>query len=77
MKTKIAITVAALLLTTACEFSTKVSEDNANDAISQITYKRDDKTGLCFAFLASYTGSSGYSIISFTAIPCDRMPQAK
>jgi hypothetical protein len=43
------------------------------DATNKLSYGRDERTGLCFAFLES-VGYAGYKTITFTNIPCEHMP---
>jgi hypothetical protein len=68
------ICISLLLTGSTVLTPTRLSEDETRESVSKITYRRDSQTGLCFAFLSSQS-SYGHLIISFTNIPCEKMPK--
>jgi len=40
--------------------------------ISELTYVKDDRVGICYAVKASRT-HNGYMVQAFTAVPCDKV----
>jgi len=50
----------------------KVTDSNAEDMGSKITYFRDSRTGICFAVIASRrTGSTDQSGLGLTQVDCE------
>lgn len=57
------------IIVTSCNLTTSPSSTGAHENASQITYTKDDRSGLCFGMLNSM--HSGYESTSITCVPCD------
>ncbi len=72
-------TMSLIIITAICFFAvscnvnpSEVSDDYAKDFVRKIKYVKDEKTGLCFAIVATReTGSTDQNGISWTWVPCD------
>jgi len=60
------LTILALILLTSCDTGPATSDEATN----QITYMKDNKSGLCFARTTS-NSYGGHDITSITCVPCD------
>lgn len=63
----VVVAVTALMLT-GCTLPNSVSDTDQRDVISSITYRRDARTGVCFAMLSS-SAYAAYRIVSISAVP--------
>jgi hypothetical protein len=70
----LALALAALLLSSACKKREYISVDTkeANDIAKSLTYLRDPRTGLCFAYIFATRGDhqGGPALAN---VPCDRV----
>lgn len=49
-------------------------EKDLINAVKHISYYKDNKTGICFAFIFSTTAYY-FRPASFTAVPCEKIPK--
>lgn len=54
----------------ACDTTDPVPKDRAVEAGRNLTYFRDERTGLCFAAVQS-TSYYGYMVTSIANVPCE------
>jgi len=74
MKTMSVIIIAAIcFFAVSCSVNpSEVSDDYAKDFVKKVKYVKDEKTGLCYAIVATRkTGSTDQNGISWTWVPCD------
>lgn len=74
MKTLSSILIGIILLAaTSCDVNpSKISQKDAEDFAEQITYFKDNRTGLCFAIIATRkTASTDQNGIGLTMVPCE------
>jgi len=64
MKKIILILLSITLISCNAEVST------SEEVKDRITYFKDDRTGLCFAQISSFT-HSGFYTVSIATVPCD------
>lgn len=64
---KILIVILSIII-----ISCKPAAPNQEFAEEKITYFADERTGLCFAMIASYTHNAQY-VYSITEVPCDKV----
>lgn len=60
------------IILTSCNMTSAPSNSDAQSNVSQISYIKDTRTGLCFGMLNS-TSYTGYEITSITCVPCDSL----
>ncbi|MCP4215673.1 MAG: hypothetical protein GY765_13550 [bacterium] len=62
------------VLLAACDINpSKFGKEEAQEFTKNITYVKDNKTGLCFALIASRrTGVASQSGMGITTVPCDK-----
>lgn len=70
-KILIVLALIVLLVSNSCTYRTQFSEKYNYEIIKNITYFKDQRTGLCFA-IVSITAHS-YSVTSITCVPCDSL----
>jgi len=74
MKTMFVIFITTIcLFTVSCNVNpSEVTDDYAKKFVKEVKYVKDEKTGLCFAIVATReTGSTDQNGISWTWVPCD------
>ncbi len=59
---KISLIACVILISSACTMTSSPDDKHAKSAVGDITYKKDERTGLCFAMIQSVT---------YTWIPCN------
>lgn len=69
---KIILLVSILVLFGCSVNPSELSPKYAKEMANKITYTRDDRTGLCFAVIASRkTGTASQSGLGMTVVPCE------
>lgn len=72
-KILIVLALTLLVISSGCTYGTQYSEKSDNhEIVKKITYFKDKRTGLCYAVVNSHT-AYGYSVTSFTCVPCDSL----
>ena len=61
-----------MAISTACEGGDPTSKETAKRTALNITYSKDDRTGLCFGSITS-TSYSSYKVVSITDVPCEKV----
>jgi hypothetical protein len=60
-------------LTSCAQKASKVSNENAKEFVSEATYTKDNRTGMCYAVVASKTSFiNPQQGMSFTWVPCEQ-----
>lgn len=72
---KLFLLISLVFIISACDINpSKFGRDEANEMASNLTYTKDNRTGLCFAFVASRkTGNLSQTGMAMTEIDCDKV----
>ena len=76
MKKLLLVLLAALMISTiGCSVEpSKVGKSEATDMSKKLTYFQDERTGLCFAVIATRkTGKASQSGMGMTQVPCENV----
>ena len=63
--------LALLLILASCDELDSISATDKNNIEKKLTYLKDNRTGLCFAFL---TAAGGVDSHTMACVPCDSIP---
>jgi hypothetical protein len=71
---KMFFAVAVVFLLAGCSVNpSQVDDKYAKEFISKATYVKDQKTGICYAIVATrMTGHTDQNGVSFTWVPCEQ-----
>jgi hypothetical protein len=69
------LTCICLLAIFGCDVNpSKLPQGDANELAEKLTYTKDERTGLCFAVVASRkTAHASQSGLGLTEVPCDKV----
>jgi hypothetical protein len=74
MKKLLVLIVLAMAFISCDVNPSKVSQDYANEIASKVTYAKDERTGLCYAIVASRkTMQASQSGLGLAEVPCEKV----
>jgi hypothetical protein len=72
---KLFILIIVSMLLVSCRYDAIWTVPNPNNLEKKIIYMKDNRTGICFAFLTSSTNSKIGESQSMTCVPCEKIPE--
>lgn len=75
MRSKTAVLFVSALILSACTTDQEryqAQKERAANAVNEIQYQKDNRTGLCFAVKSNITNNS-YYVESLATVPCEKV----